>query len=234
MQKDIFCSLDASFSFFQIGDSFKIFIFFMSVIPLYFFFLLIKKSRFMGFLIFFTGSFFIKNSFSGENLRFKGLGLILSSIFFFLLFSKIFGLFPYNYGFTTQALSTFAISFVFWFGLNLSNRCFKFVSYLAHLTPSGSPLPLVFFLKILELISNVIRSFTLCLRLTIKITAGHILLTLMRIMFMKLFFSNSLLGSRVLLIFRTSYMIFEFFVCILQAFVFCLLLNQYTGEHRIL
>ncbi|MQI72166.1 hypothetical protein EI017_25775, partial [Escherichia coli] len=49
---------------------------------------------------------------------------------------------------------------------------------LAHLVPNGTPIPLIRFIVLIEIIRNIIRSLTLSIRLIANIVSGHLLLTL--------------------------------------------------------
>jgi F-type H+-transporting ATPase subunit a len=51
---------------------------------------------------------------------------------------------------------------------------------LAHLVPQNTPYLIIQFLIIIELIRNFIRPFTLSLRLSANIAAGHLLLIILR------------------------------------------------------
>lgn len=75
----------------------------------------------------------------------------------------------------------------------------------------------------------MIRPLTLVLRLCANITAGHVMLGLIRE-----FFVGSLLnpgvGTRLLLVCGLGFFLFEIFVAFIQSLVFCLLLNSYIAE----
>lgn len=89
----------------------------------------------------------------------------------------------------------------------------------------GSPLVLSFALKVIELVSNFIRPLTLCLRLSVNISTGHIFIYLLRggcfRRVLYFFIGVFILGF---------YFIFEIAICFVQAFVFGLLLVKYSGE----
>ena len=51
---------------------------------------------------------------------------------------------------------------------------------LAHLVPLGTPLPLVPFIVLIEIVRNLIQPLTLRVRLAANIVAGHLLLRLLR------------------------------------------------------
>ena len=116
----------------------------------------------------------------------------------------------------------------------MSKIRFNFVNYFRHLTPLGSPLLLTPLLKVIELISNLIRFVTLRLRLTIKISTGHILLTLVRVGCSSLWMGGRFKGFFVVVFICRGYLLFELGVGFVQSFVFSLLVAQYTGEHRLI
>src|SRR5437773_9423255 len=85
---------------------------------------------------------------------------------------------PYVFGLTSQMFFVLVVSVILWLSIfiyGITCEVFKFVS---HLVPQGRPLGLAAFLSIVELISKVIRPLTLALRLRIKITTGHIFISL--------------------------------------------------------
>lgn len=82
------------------------------------------------------------------------------------------------------------------------------------------------FLAKIEFIRNLIRPLTLSLRLGIKITTGHVLLALIRIIGVRTSFSPSIICLAVL------YFFFELFVRFIQAIVYSLLLSQYFEENK--
>jgi F0F1-type ATP synthase membrane subunit a len=108
--------------------------------------------------------------------------------------------------------------------VNLSNIFFKFISYWSHLVPQGVPLILGMFLAKIELIRKLIRPLTLSLRLGIKITTGHVLLALIRVIGV-----NSSIFFLILFL-AVFYFFFELFVMFIQAVVYRLLISQYYEE----
>ncbi len=92
---------------------------------------------------------------------------------------------------------------------------------MAHLLPLGTPVALCPLMVLIETVSVVIRPITLSVRLVANITMGHLMLSLV---------GESLVGS-----FRMGvlgpYVLFEFFVCGLQAYVFSLLVVLYRADH---
>ena len=95
---------------------------------------------------------------------------------------------------------------------------------MAHLTPSGAPVAVAPLLVLIETISVLIRPLTLTVRLIANIRAGHIVLSLV---------ANCLTAvpSLRMLLLNTGYRMFEVFVCIIQAYIFSLLIKLYGSEH---
>lgn len=97
---------------------------------------------------------------------------------------------------------------------------------LAHLLPQGTPTLLIMFMVIIEIVSNIIRPITLCVRLTANLIAGHLLMSLL---------GNSLLRIRKLraiisLASPIALTVLESAVACIQAYVFITLITLYTTE----
>lgn len=96
------------------------------------------------------------------------------------------------------------------------------------MAPSGAPLGLAPFLVLIETVRILIRPLTLTVRLMANIRAGHIVLGLL---------ANRLtvLTGHILILplalLNVGYMLFEFFVCVIQAYIFSLLISLYHAEH---
>lgn len=91
------------------------------------------------------------------------------------------------------------------------------IYFFSHLTPSGAPSLLMFFLFIIEVLRLLIQPFTISIRLVANIFTGHVLLTLV---LERIFFS----------LFFPLFLIFlERIVRIVQAIVFVLLLFFYRA-----
>jgi F-type H+-transporting ATPase subunit a len=93
------------------------------------------------------------------------------------------------------------------------------------LLPYGCPTGLIFFLPIVELISQIIRPLTLMVRLRTNLAAGHIILYI---------FSYFALLSNILtpLIYFLLVALFtlEVFISILQAYILITLIGLYVEE----
>lgn len=105
----------------------------------------------------------------------------------------------------------------------------SFRYFLSHLIPVGTPLLLVSFMVLVELLSNFIRPLALTFRLTANIIAGHLLISLIggAVLSLSLFFS--LLGSVV----QSLLVFMELGVSLIQSYVFSTLLVLYISEGKL-
>lgn len=119
------------------------------------------------------------------------------------------------------------MALVFWGLLLSSGATFNYSATLAHLTPAGAPGALAPFLVLIERLRIIIRPLTLTVRLIANISAGHIVLALI---------ANSMTAASgfnlvSLFFLNIGYSMFEIFVCVIQAYIFSLLLKLYGEEH---
>lgn len=117
---------------------------------------------------------------------------------------------------------------VLWGLLIFSGYTYNFKKSLAHLCPSGAPILLIPLLVIIERISILIRPLTLTVRLVANIRAGHIILALTA---SALSSGLNHLAVGFLGIIIIAYYLFEFFVSLIQAYIFTLLVSLYIAEH---
>lgn len=107
------------------------------------------------------------------------------------------------------------------------NIYFFFNDFFSHLTPQGTPFILMPFIVLIEFIRLIIRPFTLAIRLTANIIAGHLLLTLLGssgLLINNFFIIIIILFSQILLF------ILEISVRLIQAYVFSILTTLYCSE----
>ncbi len=174
--------------------------------------------------------FSVTSSFENRSLIYKGQLNFLSNSFCLLIIMKVFGLLPYVVGITSQVWFALILGFIRWIRIVISSFLYKKIYFFSHFTPRSSPLSLVPLLKLIELVSLKIRPLTLTLRLSIKISTGHILLTLLSFSLLSCYFKKRIYLLLVLFV-MFFYFFFELFVCIIQAFVWKLLIVQYIEEH---
>lgn len=105
---------------------------------------------------------------------------VLTGLFVFILVNNFLGLLPYVFTATSHPACTFIVAISSWAGYILYSRAINLSKFLAHLAPGGTPLPLIPFIVLIELVRSCIRPLTLGVRLAANIVAGHLLLVLAR------------------------------------------------------
>nr|YP_010626055.1 ATP synthase F0 subunit 6 [Inocellia biprocessus]WBK02853.1 ATP synthase F0 subunit 6 [Inocellia biprocessus] len=154
------------------------------------------------------------------------ISMIFTSLFLFIMFNNLLGLFPYIFtssshmNFTLTLALPLWISFMIYGWINNTNHMFT------HLVPQGTPNVLMPFMVCIETISNIIRPGTLAIRLAANMIAGHLLLTLLGNT------GSSMMPIMISLLLLTQILLLmlEFAVSIIQAYVFSVLSTLYSSE----
>ncbi len=165
---------------------------------------------------------FIKDDVAKENIgpKYEKFVPFLLTVFFFILFSNLFGLIPFSpFGFniTGNIVVTFVLATIVFIITNVNGN----KSYWTHiLWPPGVPVLLKPFIALIEILGIFTKPFALMIRLFANIFAGHtIILTFVSLIFV---FKNW--GVPFASGFATIFMyISELLVAFLQAYVFTLL-----------
>lgn len=180
------------------------------------------------------------NSFAIETIRsqtnrtlgkhLKGLNSILTALFIIIIVINLIGLVPYVFRISRHLIMTLILGLPLWLSLILSRAIHAPSSWAAGLLPGGAPDWLNPFLVIVETLRILVRPITLSFRLAANITAGHIILGLVAIFARARIFTSSS-AFILLLSIQTGYVLFEVGICLIQAYIFCLLLTLYADEH---
>ncbi len=151
----------------------------------------------------------------------------VATLFLFVLVSNLLGLIPGSYTVTSQTGTAWGwalmVLVIFVYVGVRENGLF---GYLKSWIPSGTPLPLMPVLFILEGFSNlIIRPFSLGIRLFANMLAGHMVIAL--------FLSFALTGSLFIKPLAFGFVLimyaFEVFVAFLQAYIYAILTAIYIG-----
>lgn len=156
---------------------------------------------------------------------------VLSCLLIFLLVANLSGLVPYVFSTTRHLIVTFCLSSVFWLRLLLRSAFFDFGSFLAVLLPVGAPSVLNPFLVLVERVRLFVRPITLSVRLAANMGAGHIVLCLLGSYLRSGFFCYSNVSVLVIGLIGSFYFLFEVGICLIQCYIFFLLINLYADEH---
>uniref|UniRef100_Q642W8 ATP synthase subunit a n=1 Tax=Clymenella torquata TaxID=292503 RepID=Q642W8_CLYTO len=160
----------------------------------------------------------------------KSFPSMISSLFIIIILMNLHGLIPYSFSITSHLIFTLTLGLSLWFAILLSSMMYKPMKFMGSLLPGGAPDWLNPALVIIETISIMVRPITLSFRLAANMSAGHIVLSLMGIYTASALFSSTLAAS-TLLITQMGYMMFEVGICLIQAYIFTLLLTLYADDH---
>lgn len=150
-------------------------------------------------------------------------------IFSFILISNLIGLLPYGFTITGHIIFTFQIAFSLFFGITLINIINNKLEFLNLFVPSGVPKPLIPFLVIIEIVSYLIRPFSLSVRLFANMLAGHTLLNILSAFIFNVFKKYALI-SFLPLLFIVFIIVLEFCIAIVQAYIFSILTCIYLND----
>lgn len=154
----------------------------------------------------------------------------INQIFFIVIALNIIGLFPYTFRVTRHLLFTLSIGLPIWLLLILSRVIKSIKATIAHLLPEGAPDWLNPFLVLIESSRIIVRPITLSFRLAANIRAGHIVLALIGIYAAASWF-NRITVFIILLSLIIGYLLFEVAICLIQGYIFFLLLTLYANDH---
>ena len=146
---------------------------------------------------------------------------ILLTLFFYLILSNYFSVFSFVHPLGSQMRLVLYLSLTFWASFVVFILVKNLARFIGHCVPEGTPLPLVSFLFLIELVRQIIRPLTLTVRLVANILAGHLLIILL---------SQLALGSIFSFL---PYVILngvEIFVAFIQAYIIITIITLYYGE----
>jgi F-type H+-transporting ATPase subunit a len=154
------------------------------------------------------------------------------SLFLFILFLNLIGLIPYSFTATAHFALTLGFSATIVLGVTLLGLHRHGLHFFSLFVPAGTPLPLVPLLVLIESVSYLARAFSLGIRLSANMLAGHILLHLISSFSWK-FITGSLIGlicAPLPLVFLTLLYGLEVGIAFIQAYVFVLLTCSYIKD----
>ena len=162
-----------------------------------------------------------------ENVGMEGMKYFsfIFSLFTFVAFGNVLGLFPYAFTFTSHLAAVGGLSVIallFNIGIGIKK---KRLGYLRTFLPRGIPLILAPLIVPIEMISFLGKPFSLTVRLVANMTVGHIMLKIIAGFVLALG-----IGGIVPLAFDAAIVVFEIFIALLQAFIYTVLSCIYLGD----
>ena len=154
------------------------------------------------------------------------------SLFMFVLFANLLGMFPYFFTVTSHIIVTFALALLV-IGTVLGYGFMKHgLGFLKLFVPSGVPGLLVPLIVVIEVVSFLSRPISLSVRLFANMLAGHITLKVFAgfVVSMSSMGALGIAGSILPLAMTVALTALEFLVAFLQAYVFAVLTCMYLND----
>ena len=162
-----------------------------------------------------------------ENIGPEGLKYFsfIFSLFLFVAFGNVLGLFPYSFTFTSHVAAVGTLSLVaLLFNVVIGIKKKKW-GYIHTFMPKGIPWALAPLVMPIELVSLLSKPFSLTVRLVANMTVGHIMLKVIAGFVVALG-----IAGVVPILFDAGIIIFELFIALLQAFIYTVLSCIYLGD----
>ena len=147
------------------------------------------------------------------------------TLFMFVLFGNLLGMVPYAFTYTSHIVVTFALAAVIFIGVTLIGLKRHGLHFFTLFAPAGVPWILLLLLVPIELISYFIRPFTLSIRLFANMLAGHAILAV----FAGFVAALGIFGIAPLAM-DVGFILLEFLVAALQAYIFAILTCLYLND----
>nr|QXT59957.1 ATP synthase membrane subunit 6 [Myzocallis punctata]QXT59979.1 ATP synthase membrane subunit 6 [Tuberculatus columbiae] len=152
--------------------------------------------------------------------KIKSPSFLFISLFMFIFLNNFMGLLPYVFSSSSHMIFSLTLAMPFWLFFILMSMIKNTKNMIAHLIPLSTPMMLAPLMTIIETMSIFIRPFSLSIRLTANMIAGHLLMTLLN--------SNSMMI--IILLIQMFMMMFELCVALIQSYVFSILSSLYSSE----
>ncbi len=147
------------------------------------------------------------------------------SLFMFILFANLLGLFPYGFTVTSHIIVTFTLAIVVFSGVTVIGMVRHGKKFFSYFVPSGVPSFVLPLMVPIEVISYLSRPFSLSIRLFANMTAGH---TMIKV-FAAFIVPMGIFGIAPFAV-DVALMGFEILIAFLQAYVFTVLACLYLHD----
>ena len=161
------------------------------------------------------------------------------SLFMFILFANLLGLLPigifglHPFTFTSHFTVTGVLA-ILSFAIVLAVGFWKHkLHFFSLFVPHGTPLWLIWLIPVIELISFLVRPFSLALRLFVAMMAGHVLLKVLASFVIDSVNAGAVFGGFIgvpSLVLMVAISALEILVAGIQAYVFALLTSLYIND----
>ena len=157
---------------------------------------------------------------------------LVFSLFMFVLFANLFGMFPYFFTITSHIIVTFALAMVVILTVIVYGFMKHGMKFLGLFVPDGVPMAVVPLVVAIEVISFLSRPISLSVRLFANMLAGHTALKVFAgfVVSMTSLGAVGVAGAVLPLIMVVAMTALEFLVSFLQAYVFAVLTCMYLND----
>lgn len=154
------------------------------------------------------------------------------SLFMFILFGNLFGMFPYFFTITSHIVVTFALAMAVMLTVTIYGFMAHGLGFLKVFMPSGIPGAIAPLVVAIEVISFLSRPISLSVRLFANMLAGHITLKVFAgfVVTMSSIGFVGWLGAILPMFMIIAITALEFLVSFLQAYVFAVLTCMYLSD----
>lgn len=157
---------------------------------------------------------------------------LVYTFFIFIFTANLISMIPYSFALSAHLVFIISLSTIIWLGVTILGLYKHGLVFFSLFVPTGTPLPLVPLLVLIELLSYFARAISLGLRLSANIMSGHLLLlilgglllNLMSISYIYLIFGLIPLAGILAIV------CLEFAIAIIQAYVWCVLTSSYLKD----
>lgn len=147
------------------------------------------------------------------------------TIFTFILTLNLLGMMPYGFTVTSHVIVTFAIASLVFIAVTITGFVKHGLHFLSLFLPQGTPMYIAPIMVLIEMFSFLSRPISLSIRLAGNMIAGHVLLKVLAgfVVMMGIY-------GALPIPFMIIMVGFEFFVAILQAYLFTILTCVYLND----
>lgn len=163
-----------------------------------------------------------------DNIGEKGRKFIplVFSVFMFVMLCNLLGMMPYGFTSTSQISITLALAIIIFFAIIIIGFINHGIRFLSIFLPSGVPIWLAPLMILIELFTFLARPFTLSVRLSGNMVAGHVLLKVLA----SFVVAMGIYWGWIPISFMALISGFEIFIAMLQAYIFTILTCVYLDS----
>ena len=157
---------------------------------------------------------------------------LFATAFFVILAANLLGLTPFGFTVTGHIIITFSLALAFNIGFIILGLAIHKLHFFKLFVPSGVPTALMPLIVVIEVVSYLIRTFSLSLRLFANMMAGHALLQILASFVVAFLSLSGLVSVLAIIPFALVFAVtlLEVGIAFLQAYVFTILLCIYAND----